>query len=123
VLLQTNVFIYFKEYSDTEQSLTYPSEKLVETVGAAVTLMKSTMTEVANLNSVEHHITAAIKNSIDFEWIRCSGCSIHHQQLIDGLMRGLVRIYILWWCRQRNRLMSEAARQRATKIKTNTLAH
>jgi hypothetical protein len=25
VLLQTNVFIYFKEYSDTEWSLTYPS--------------------------------------------------------------------------------------------------
>jgi hypothetical protein len=44
VLLRTNVFIYFKEYSDTEQSLTYPSEKLVKTVGAAVTLMKSTMT-------------------------------------------------------------------------------
>jgi hypothetical protein len=36
VLLRTNVFIYFKEYSDTKQSLTYPSEKLVETVGAAV---------------------------------------------------------------------------------------
>jgi hypothetical protein len=37
VLLRTSVFIYFKKYSDTEQSLTYPSEKLVETVGAAVT--------------------------------------------------------------------------------------
>jgi hypothetical protein len=32
VLLSTNIFIYFKEYSDTEQSLTY-SEKLVETLG------------------------------------------------------------------------------------------
>jgi hypothetical protein len=32
VLLRTNVFIYFKGYSDTEQSLNYPSEKLVETV-------------------------------------------------------------------------------------------
>jgi hypothetical protein len=40
VLLRTSVFIYFKEYSDTEQSLTCPSEKLVETVGAAVTLME-----------------------------------------------------------------------------------
>jgi hypothetical protein len=29
VLLRTSVFIYFKEYSDTEQSLTYP-EKLVD---------------------------------------------------------------------------------------------
>jgi hypothetical protein len=28
VLLLTSVFIYIKEYSDTEQSLTFPSEKL-----------------------------------------------------------------------------------------------
>jgi hypothetical protein len=77
VLLQTSVFIYFNKYSDTDQSLTYPSEKLVETVGAAVNLMESMM---AHLNSVEQYITAAIKNSTDFEWIRCTGCSLHHQQ-------------------------------------------
>jgi hypothetical protein len=46
VLLRTSVFIYLKEYNDTEQSLTYPSEKLVETVGAAVTLMESMIAEV-----------------------------------------------------------------------------
>jgi hypothetical protein len=79
VLLRTGVFILFKEYSDAEQSLTYPSEKLVETVGAAVTLMKSVMTEVAHLNSVEQYITATINNSIDFEWIKCTGCLLHHQ--------------------------------------------
>ncbi|PNF15445.1 hypothetical protein B7P43_G18116, partial [Cryptotermes secundus] len=67
VLLSANVFIYFKECSDTEQSLTYPSEKLVETVGTAVTLMESIMTEAAHLNSVEQHITAAIKSTVDFE--------------------------------------------------------
>jgi hypothetical protein len=43
-------YIYFKEYSDTEQSLAYPSEKLVETVGAAATLMESAIAEVAQLN-------------------------------------------------------------------------
>jgi hypothetical protein len=39
----------------------------VKTVGVAVTVMESMMAEVAYLNSVEQHITAAIKNSIDFE--------------------------------------------------------
>jgi hypothetical protein len=53
----------------------------------------------------------------------CAGCSLHHQRIIDVIVRGLVRIYIPWWCRQKNRLMSEAARQRATKIKMNILAH
>jgi hypothetical protein len=69
VLLSTNVFIVWRtvEYSDTKQSLTCPSEKLVETVGTTVTLMESMMAEVAHLSSVQHHIPAAIKNSTDFE--------------------------------------------------------
>ena len=45
VLLSPTVIIYFEEYSDTEQSLTYPSEKLVETIGTAVTLKESMMAE------------------------------------------------------------------------------
>jgi hypothetical protein len=74
VLLWTSVFIYFKECSDAEKSLAYPSEKLAETVGAAVTLMVSMTAEVAQLNLVEQHITTANKNSIDFEWITCTSC-------------------------------------------------
>jgi hypothetical protein len=120
VLLSANVFIYFKECSDTEQSLTYP-EKLVETVGTAVTLMECIMAEVAHLSSVQQHITAAIKNSIDFEWIRCVGCSLHHQQIVNGI--GFTRIYISWWCKQANRLESETVRQRATKRKMQILPY
>ncbi|PNF15720.1 hypothetical protein B7P43_G12478 [Cryptotermes secundus] len=123
VLLSANVFIYFKECSDTEQSLTYPSEKLVETVGTAVTLMESIMTEAAHLNSVEQHITTAIKSTVDFEWIRCSGCSLHHQRIVDSIVRCLTRIYIPWWCKRRNRMMTEAARQRATERKMKILSH
>jgi hypothetical protein len=69
-------------------------------VGAAVTLMESMMAEVAQFNSVEQHITAANKNSIDFEWIRCALCSLHHQQVMDGIARSLTRIYIPRWCRR-----------------------
>jgi hypothetical protein len=49
VLLSTSVFIYFKEHSDKEQSLTYPSEKL-KTIGTSIILMESMMAEVAHLN-------------------------------------------------------------------------
>jgi hypothetical protein len=59
-MISTNGFIYFKVYCVTEQSLTY-SEKLVETVGTSVTLMKSVMAEVAHLNLMEQHITATFK--------------------------------------------------------------
>jgi len=34
VMMSTNAFICFKEYKDNEQSLTYPSERLVKTVSA-----------------------------------------------------------------------------------------
>jgi hypothetical protein len=51
VLLPDRCFMV-SAVSDTEQSLTYPSEKLVETAGGAVTLMESMMAEVAHLNSV-----------------------------------------------------------------------
>jgi hypothetical protein len=94
MLLSTNVFIYFKEYSDTEQSLTYP--EMVETVGTTVTLVESMMAQVAHMNSVEQHITAAIKNSLDCEWM---------------------------WCKRANRLKSETVRQRATERKMQILPY
>jgi hypothetical protein len=79
------------------------------------------MAEVAHLNSVDQHITAAIYNSI--EQIRCTGCSLHHQRIVDGIVTHLTRIYIPWWCERANRLKTEAARQRATKRKMKILAH
>jgi hypothetical protein len=79
--------------------------------------MESMMTEVAHINLVEQYITAAIKNSTDFEWIRCTGCSLHYQQIVNGIATGLTRIYIPWWCMQANRWKSETVRQRATERK------
>jgi hypothetical protein len=42
------------------------------------------MAEVAQTHSVEK-ITPAIKNTIDFGWIWSSGCSLHHQRIVDGI--------------------------------------
>ena len=42
-------FIGFKEHSNIVQSLTYPTEKLVETVGTAVTVLENVMLKVAHL--------------------------------------------------------------------------
>jgi hypothetical protein len=40
------------------------------------------------------HITAAIKNSVDFDWIRSSGCSLHYQGLVDGIASSVTSIYM-----------------------------
>jgi hypothetical protein len=96
LLLSASVFIYLKEYSITEQSLAYPSEKSVETVCTAVTPMEYMMAEIGHLSSVEQCIKAAIKNSIDFKWM---------------------------WCKRANRLKSETVRQWSTKRKMQILQY
>ena len=123
VTMSTNAFIYFKEYREDKQSLTYPSERLVEIVSASVTVLEGMMAEVAHTYLVEEKITAAIKNTIDFGWIQSSGCSLHHQEIVDGAARGVNRISIPWWCKRRNRSLMETSRQRATKRKMNILLH
>jgi hypothetical protein len=70
----------------------------------------------AGVLAVEQYVTAAIK-------CRCTGCSLHHQQTIGAVVRGLMRSYIPWWCRWRNELKSEAARQRASQRKMNVVPH
>jgi hypothetical protein len=47
-MLSTNAFIYFKKYKNDEQSLTYPSERLVETVRGSVTELESMMAGVSH---------------------------------------------------------------------------
>ena len=103
VMLPTNAFIYFKEYKDNKQSLTYPSERLVETVSASITVLDGMMAEVAHTYSVEEKIRAAIENTVDFGWIQSSGCSLHHQEIVDGIARSATRISVPWWCKRRNR--------------------
>jgi len=55
---------------------------MVETVSASVTVLDGMMADVAHTHSVEEKITAAIKNTIDFGRIQCSGCSLHHQETV-----------------------------------------
>ena len=123
LMLSTNAFIYFKEYKNDEQSLTCPSERLVETVCASVTVLEGMMAEVAHTYSVEEKITAAIKNTVDFGWIQSSGCSLHHQEIADGIAQSICRISIPWHCKRRNRSLMEESRQRATRRKMKILSH
>jgi hypothetical protein len=114
-MLSTYPSICFKEYKDEEESLTYPSERLIETLSSSITVLEGMMTEVAHSHSVEEKITAAIKNTIDFGWIQSSGCSLYHQEIVDDIVRSITRISVPWWCKRRNRLLMEASKHRATK--------
>jgi len=99
VMMSANAFIYFLEYKGDEHSLTCPSERLVETVNASVTVWVGMMADFAYTHSVEKKITAAIKNTIDFGLIQSSGCLLHCQEIVDGIAWSVTRICILWWCK------------------------
>ena len=86
-MLSTNAFTYFKDYKDNKQSLTYSFERLVETVNASVILLEGMMAEVGHTYSVGEKITADKKNTVDFGWIQSSGCSLHNQEIVDGIAR------------------------------------
>ena len=97
-----NILTGFMEHSSTIQYLIYPTEKLVETVGIAVTAVENVMSKVAHLDSVELYVTDTLKKGIDFDCIRLLGCSFHYQGTEDGIVRGVTRISIPWWCKQKN---------------------
>ena len=117
-----NVYTGFKEHcNNTVQSLTYPTEKLVETVGTAVTVLENVMSMVAHLESVELYVTDAIKKGVGFDWIRSAGFSLHYQGIEDGIVTGVIRISFPWWCKQKNRMMNKASRQKVLKRKFQIL--
>jgi len=57
------------------------------------------MAKVAHMESFEEKMTVAIKETVDFGWIGSSSCSLHSQKIVDGIVRGVTRIAIPWWCK------------------------
>ena len=57
------------------------------------------MAKVAHMGSVEVRMTVAIKEIVDFEWIGSSGCSLHSQKIVDGIVKVITRIALPWWCK------------------------
>ena len=77
----------------------------METVGTTVAVLENVMSLVAHLDSVELYVTDAIKKGVDFDWIRSASCSFHYQGIEDGIVTGVIRISVPWWCKQKNRMM------------------
>jgi hypothetical protein len=79
------------------------------------------MAEVAHTYSVEEKITAAIKTTVVFGWIQSSGCSLHHQEIVDGIAWSVTTISIPWVVQAKT--LMEASSQRATRKKMKILSH
>ena len=53
------------------------------------------MADVSHTYSVYEKITVAIKNTVDFGRIQSSGCSRHHQEIVDGIARSVTYLLII----------------------------
>jgi len=120
-LSPTDGYIGFKECSSTVHSLIYPTEKLVQIVDTAVTVLEGMISEVTHTDIVKSCITSAIKEIISFDWITLTGCPLHHQRTEDEIARSVTRILIPWWCKQKNESLVEATEQKALKRKFHIL--
>jgi len=63
VLVSTSTFVDFREHDEEVQTLTHPSERVVQTVSSSITLLDGTMADVAHPDSFDEKITISIKNS------------------------------------------------------------
>jgi hypothetical protein len=59
-------------------------------------VLEGMILEVADLETVESRITDAIQETVNFDGIRLTGCSLYFQRTEDEIVRGVTRISILW---------------------------
>jgi len=81
-------------------------------LGTAVIVLKNLISMVAHLDSVELYVTVAIKKGVVFDRNRSSGCPLQYQGIEDGIVRGVIRISVPWWCQAKNRSMNKATMEK-----------
>jgi hypothetical protein len=87
-----------------------------------MSLLEFKMAKVAHISSVEE-ITVVMMETFDFGWIGSFGCLLQSPKIVDVIVSGIAGIAIPWWCKQTNRFMGKASRQRAKKRNMKILSH
>ncbi|KAJ8913092.1 hypothetical protein NQ315_006594 [Exocentrus adspersus] len=110
-----NLFIAFKEWTDNENRLMYPSENLVIAVGHAVTVLENFIQKHGGKPDLSKCSAIEIKNVVNFSWF---SCELHCNTIIEGVIKAVCPIGIPWWCKRQNRnIIQEKKDARATKRK------
>ncbi|KAL1493660.1 hypothetical protein ABEB36_009358 [Hypothenemus hampei] len=94
-----NIFIWFKEWNDKEQRLTYPSEHLTTFVGMSVTALETFM-EYSRYKGLSKQASAYICQNVPYEWLTCT---THKRDIKELIIIGVVRVSVPWWCKRINR--------------------
>ena len=101
-----DIYTGFKKHSSTVQSLTYPTENFVETVFTAVTVLETVMSLVAHIESTVLVSYMLYRRELTLTGLRRNrgwNCERFHKDFIP------------WWCKQKNRFMNKASRQKSSR--------
>jgi hypothetical protein len=58
----------------------------------------------------------------DFDWIRSAGCSLHYQGIEGGIVTGVTRTAIPWWCKKKKESMNKATKQKVLERRFQILS-
>lgn len=67
--------------------------------------------------SVDLCVTDAVKESVDFDWIRSAGRSLHCHGIENRIVRVATRISVPWFCKRKNQSLNEATGRKVIKRK------
>jgi len=86
-----------------EQPLTYPSEKLVQTVRFSVTVWDGMMTKVVHSIQLTRQSQLPSRTELIY-WITSSGYSLHNLELVNCIVRIFTGISIPWRCQAKKQV-------------------
>ncbi|KAJ8913287.1 hypothetical protein NQ315_010953 [Exocentrus adspersus] len=116
-----NQFIVFKEWTDQEKRLTYPTEALVVAIGQAITVIEMLLNNDGSKSAIGHFLYAQIQLQVDFSWFSCTA---HKVCVLQSLIKAICRIGIQWWCKRKNRDIKQKRKEaRASNRKIKKFKH
>lgn len=111
--------IIFKEFSEKNTGLTYPSEAMIRCVGCIVEVLEKVIPQVAHKSCVQSTLLFAVKN-IDWDWL---ACLLHHENVKSAILNSVMLVCIRWWCTRKNREFGKFYKRKADLRKIKVLKH
>lgn len=94
----------------------YPSTRLIELVHTGLGIAQNTLKVCPEMERISAKIISAMRSGIGSE-SRTVGCSAHHKDIKDGIILGVARYYITFWCKQKNQELRDDRRGRSRERK------
>ena len=107
-----NMFITFKEWSEKQQKLSYPSDSLVTYVCAAVTSLENFLPAFGGKTGVTKDAIQQMIQTIPSAWLTCDQ---HKDFILRAIATGVCLIGIPWYCKRQKAESIQAKKAKKSK--------